>query len=108
MFNLEPSPTFIAPVALSVPGLQQPLDVSFTFKHLTKTALAKWVDRFVMDKSHEPLAEVIVGWDLKRNGEVVPYSASTLAELCESYTPARGEIGDAFMLELSRAKRKNS
>lgn len=108
MFNLDPNPTFTAPVPLSVPGLQQPLEVNFTFKHLTRTGVEKWFERYLEARSHEVLAEVIEGWDMKRNGAPVPYSVSALAELCESYTPARSEISDAFLIELTRAKRKNS
>lgn len=108
MFNLDPNPTFTAPVPLSVPGLQQPLEVNFTFKHLTRTALEKWLSRYVKKRSHEVLAEVVTDWEIKRNGEAVPYSVSALAELCEAYTPARGEISDKFLAELTEAKRKNS
>lgn len=107
MFNLNPSPTFKAPVPLSVPGLQQPLEVSFTFRHKTKTALDDWLKRFMETPGHEVLGEVIEGWDMRRNGEPVPFSLTALAELCESYTPARGEISDTYLIELTRAKRKN-
>lgn len=107
MFNLCPSPTFTAPVPLSVPGLREPLEVNFTFKHLPRTALEKWINRYVSAPGHEALAEVITGWDMRRDGQAVDYSVSALAELCEAYTPARGEISDAYILELTRAKRKN-
>lgn len=107
MFNLNPAPTFTAPVPLSVPGLREPLEVSFTFKHLSRTALEKWVNKYLAAPTHEVLAEVIAGWDMKKDGEAVPYSITALAELVEAYTPARGEISDAYILELTRAKRKN-
>jgi hypothetical protein len=107
MFNLNPSPTFTAPVPLSVPGVSQPLEVVFTFKHKTRTAMDKWVARYVSAPSVDVLGEVIAGWELKRDGESVPYSLSALSELAESYVPALGEISDTYILELTRAKRKN-
>jgi hypothetical protein len=45
---------------------------------------------------------------LRKDGEPVPYSFAALAELLEAYTPARLEISDGYLLELTRAKRKNS
>lgn len=107
MFNLTPNPTFKAEVPISVPGLREPLEVPFTFKHLTKTGLQKWMARYAANPGHEVLAEVIADWGVRRDGELVEYSASALAELCENYPPALAEIGDAFVIELGRAKRKN-
>jgi hypothetical protein len=107
MFNLNPSPTFKAPVPLSVPGQDKPLEVVFVFRHKTRTAMEKWLTRFVSGPSADVLGEVIEGWELKRDGEAVAYSHTALAELCESYTPSMGEISDAYILEITRAKRKN-
>jgi hypothetical protein len=107
MFNLNPAPTFQAAVGLSVPGVAQPLEVQFTFKHKTRTAVQKWAEAWVSKPSAETLSEVITGWDLRKDGEPVPYSFSALAELLEAYTPASVEISEAYLLELTRAKRKN-
>lgn len=107
MFNFNPSPTFMAPVPLSVPGVAKPLDVVFTFKHKTRTAIEKWAQDYLANPGAETLAEVIVGWDLKRDGEPVPFSFTALSELLEQYTPARVEMSDAYITEITRAKRKN-
>lgn len=107
MFNLNPSPTFKAKVPLSVPGMAQPLEVEFTFKHKTRTAVEKWATEYVANPGADTLGEVIADWSLKRDGEAVPYSHSALAELIEAYIPARAEISDAYLNELTRAKRKN-
>ncbi|MDP1686884.1 phage tail assembly chaperone [Hydrogenophaga sp.] len=107
MFNLNPSPTFKAPVPLSVPGVSQPLEVVFTFKHKTRTAIEKWAQDYLANPGAEVLDQVIAGWDLKRDGEPVPYSFSALSDLIEMYTPARSEISDAYITEITRAKRKN-
>lgn len=107
MFNLNPSPTFKAPVPLSVPGVAKPLEVVFTFKHKTRTAMEKWLAHYLSSPTVDVLDEVIADWDLKRDGVAVPYSFSALAELVESYTPSMGEISDAYIVELTRAKRKN-
>lgn len=107
MFNLNPSPTFKAAVSLSVPGQEQPLEVYFTFRHKTRSAVEQWAKTFLQNPGADALAEIIVGWDLRQDGEPVPYSHTALAELIENYTPARGEISDAYLIELTRAKRKN-
>lgn len=107
MFNLVPLPTFQAPVALSQPGLAEPLEVRFTFRHKTRTAIGKWAEAWMRNPSAELLHEAIVDWEIKKDGEPVPYSLTALSELVESYTPARGEIADAYILEITRAKRKN-
>jgi hypothetical protein len=108
MFNLTPAPTFKAAIGLSVPGVSQPLEVTFTFRHKTRTAVVKWTEAYVADPSAETLKEVIADWDLRKDGEPVPYSFAALAELLEAYTPVRLEISDGYLLELTRAKRKNS
>ena len=107
MFNLNPAPTFKALVPLSVPGVAQPLEVEFTFRHKTRTAVEAWAARYVDKPGAETLAEVIEGWALKQDGEAVPYTFTALSELIEAYTPARAEISDAYLIELTRAKRKN-
>ena len=53
MFNLTPAPTFRAPVPLSVPGSAQPLEVVFVFRHKTRSAMEKWLTRFVAGPSAE-------------------------------------------------------
>lgn len=108
MFNLNPAPTFKATVGLSVPGVSEPLDVAFTFRHKTRTAVVAWSEAYVKDPSAETLHQVIVDWDLRKDGEPVPYSFAALAELLEAYTPSRLEISDGYLIEVTRAKRKNS
>lgn len=107
MFNLNPAPTFKAKVPLSVPGVAQPLEVEFTFRHKTRTAVEKWAADYVDNPGADTLHQVIADWTVTQDGEPVPYSHSALAELLERYTPARSEISDAYLIELTRAKRKN-
>lgn len=107
MFNFNPVPTFVAPVPLSVPGLVKPLDVSFTFRHKTKDALKVWLDNANKKPDHELLDEVIASWDIKADGEAVPYTLSNLATLLANYSPSHGEIFQAYIRELTQAKQKN-
>lgn len=107
MFNINPAPTFRAGVPLSVPGVPRPLEVVFVFRHKTRTAVQKWAAAYLENPAAETLAEVIEGWELRKDGELVPYSFTALAELIETYTPARGEIADTYITELTRAKQKN-
>ena len=107
MFNLNPSPTFPAPVQLTVPGEPDAKSVDFTFRHKSKDALAKWWAGYIQSPNVATLAEIIEGWALRRDGEAVQYTVAALDELCQSYPAAMGEVADAYMLELIRSKRKN-
>lgn len=108
MFKLNPKPTFIAPVALSVPGMSEPLEVSFTFRHQNKTALAKWIGESNTQDGAETLHKVVAGWvGVQAENAEVPYSLTALTDLLENYPAAQGEIFRAYLKELTEAKRKN-
>lgn len=109
MFKLNPKPTFTAPVALSVPGMSEPLEVTFTFRHQNKTALAKWVAEAATEDSPDALHKVIASWSgiKSDDGADSPYSLTALSDLLENYSTAQGEIFRAYLKELTEAKRKN-
>ncbi len=107
MFNLNPAPTFKAAVQLTVPGQAEPEQVEFTFRHKSKDALAKWWAGYVQSPSVQALAEVIEGWNVRRDGEPIAFSAAALDELIQNYPASMGEVADGYMLELVRSKRKN-
>lgn len=109
MFKLNPKPTFTAPVALSVPGLSEPLEVLFTFRHKGKEALAKWVATASQKLDAEALSEVVCGWAgvKDEDGQDVPYTLTALSALLENYPASQGEVFRAYLRELTEAKRKN-
>lgn len=109
MFKLNPKPTFVAAVPLSVPGLSEPLEVLFTFKHKGKEALGKWVATATQKMDAEALSEVVCDWAgvKDEDGKDVPYTLTALSDLLENYSASQGEIFRAYLRELTEAKRKN-
>lgn len=109
MFKLNPNPTFVAAVPLSVPGMAEPLEVSFTFRHQNKAALSKWMTDAKGKSGSENLHKIIADWVgvFGEDGLQVPYSLTALTDLLENYSAAEGEIFRAYMQELTEAKRKN-
>ena len=110
MFKLNPNPTFTVAVPLTVPGLPEPLEVSITFRHQNKTALANWVRQTADEDGTQTLHKVVVGWVgvQAEDGAEVPYSLTALTNLLDNYPAAQGEIFRAYLKELTEAKRKNS
>ena len=107
MFDATPAPHFTEPVPLSVPGRPECEVVQITFVHKSKTALSKWWAAYLQAPSVPALAEVIAGWDVRRDGQPLPYSPAALDVLCEDYPAAMGELSDAYMHALVRSRRKN-
>ena len=109
MFKLQPAPTFDATVPLSVPGLAEPLGVTFTFRHKNKTQLATWLTAAAGKQDAALLHEVVTGWQGMQadNGDAEPYSLAALTTLLENYPTAHSEIFRAYLRELSESKRKN-
>lgn len=110
MFNIDPSPTFRAPVPLSVPGIDQPIEVVVVFKHQNRDALKAWVDKAGSVSDVQLLGEVIESWDnlQDQHGQPVPYSVTALSKLLTNYAPSRGEFYRAYVRELTEAKKKIS
>lgn len=109
MFQLDPSPTFDVQVPISVPGKAQPLDLSVSFRHKRKTAIAAWINTARGRTDVEILGEVIESWSGVHNakGEDVPYSVAALTTLLENYPAAKDDLFQVYLRELTEAKRKN-
>lgn len=109
MFNIDPAPTFTAPVPLSRPGLAVPIEVQFIFKHKNRVEMVAWVAKAEgRSDDVQILGDVIEGWSglLDAQGKEVPYSVTALSRLLTNYAPARGEIFRAYLSELTEAKKK--
>lgn len=108
MFKLNPNPTFLAAVALSVPGLSQPVEIQVTFKHKNKAALDAWM-KTTNKNDAEILSEIIESWSGIKDdkGDEVPYSMTALTDLLSNYPVAHTEFCRAYLRELTEAKRKN-
>lgn len=110
MFKLNPAPTFVAQVPLSVPGKAEPVPLSITFKHKGKEALYLWLESArEQSDDHATLSSVIDGWSglLDEAGGPVPYSADNLQRLLDNYPSAAAELFRSYTKELSESKRKN-
>lgn len=104
MFKITPSPTFWAPVGLSVPGEPAPVVVDFCFKHLQREVLQDFFDRCSNGlKAQDALAEVVVDW----RGMDKPFAQDALAELLRNYVPSGQEIFAAFRRESVDSRVKN-
>lgn len=128
MFKLNPAPTFVAQVPLSVPGQAEPVPLAITFKHKTRPAFAQWharahsmpdavptgaslseIARVVTEQDVDVLKEVIEDWSglVGSDGAPVPYTVANLRELLDNYPASAREIYAAYKAELTEAKRKN-
>lgn len=104
MFQVEPDPTFGAPVELSRPGLSKPIEVNVTFRYKDRDALTAWMAKRGTVDDVELLDEVIEKW----SGFDQPYSVTVLSTVLAKYTPARHEFFRSYLHELTDSKRKNS
>lgn len=109
MFKLNPAPTFVAPVPLSVPGLPEPVNVTVTYRYKNKAALSAWLNAMTGKDNVALLHEVIDGWAgiSDAAGADVPYSLTALTDLLANYSAAHNELFHAYLRELTEAKTKN-
>lgn len=106
MFNIDPTPTFVTPVALPVPG-GAPVLVNFRFRHMDNDAF--WAMLADSKAKKEPavefLARFVDGWE----GESInaPFSLEALGKLVKNYPKAAKVIFATFEAELIGALEKN-
>lgn len=74
---LVANPTFKAKVGVPVAG-GDPVEVEFTFKHRTKTALEEWVNARAIRSDVESVTDMACGWELAE--EFNPVNVGTLIE----------------------------
>lgn len=103
MFKLQPNPTFIAKVDLSIPGEEKPQTIDVEFRHMSRKEIKAHSERNASKTDVEALGEIIVGW----KGVDAEFSAETLGQLLDNYPLAAGELFAAFSRELFEARRKN-
>lgn len=108
MFRLTPNPTFTADVKVTVPGADAQAVLTLTFRHKGRKALKAWIEGAAERPDAEFLDEVIESWrGVETATGAVAYSRETLAELLDAYPAAGGEIFDAYLRALTRAREKN-
>ena len=102
MFQLEPSPTFTAPVAIPLPG-GETATIDFIFKHKKKAAFQQFVDSIKDQPELATCAEVVSGW-ANVNAE---YSIEALESMLDNYHGAALAILQSYIRELTGARVKN-
>lgn len=101
--KLEPNPTFDAPVSIPRPGLD-PVDVRFTFRHRTRSAVLAWIESIGKDQKADidQVMDVASGWELDD-----AFTREHVEALCENYGGASRAILETYLRELRGAREKN-
>jgi len=106
IFQIEPNPTFVVPVALPVPG-GAPVVVRFRFRHMDSDAFFEMLkaSREAGEATDVFLLRFVDGWE----GENInaPFSAEALTKLVKNYPRSGKAIFAAFEGELIGALEKN-
>lgn len=117
MLRLNPAPTFSSSVRLSMPGGQASAEVTVTWRHKGRAALAEWLAKpATLHQQGLPLsdvdylAEVIDSIDGLGDADGTPlaYSVDALRTLLDQYHPAAQELFDAYRPALEAAVEKNA
>lgn len=97
--SLKANPTFTASVSIPVAG-GEPALVEFTFKHRTRDQLQAWL----LEQKPDAVAilDMAVGWDLAE-----PLDLESATVLVQNYFGSASAVLDAYLEELTQAKRKN-
>lgn len=109
MLRLNPHPTFVATVPLTVPGSAEPVSIEITFRHKTRKQFAAWWET-VSDKTDvDNLTHLIDSWNGPADdaGEPVPFSRDALEKLADAYPVSALEILRAYQRELFESRIKN-
>lgn len=108
MFQLEPNPTFTAPVAIPLPG-GETATIDITFRHMGREALQRFLGRVKDVPDAEAAGEILVDWSgvAGANGEPLPITAENIAALVDNYHGAALAILQTYIRELTGQRVKN-
>jgi hypothetical protein len=105
MFRLDPAPTFLATVQISVPGADsRPLRVHF--KHQPSSVIKQFLSNQIGKTDAEALALMVdhVDESEKAPGQL---DADFLERLFEAYPAAKADMLNTFLRELTESRVKN-
>lgn len=104
MFNLNPSPTFVAPVEIAIPG-KPSAKLKIIFKHKTKAEAAAFFTEAARSEEKESvqLLGIVAGWEDVDS----PFSVEALELLLQNYHNAAQAIFQSYMDELTQARKGN-
>lgn len=99
--TLAVEPTFVAPVAIPVPG-DKPVPVKFTFKWRNADELEAWAKDNAKKTDAELVLSMCSGWELDDE-----WTAENIEALCKKYQQAGAALVQAYAAELRGARAKN-
>ena len=97
--SLKANPTFTASVSIPVAG-GEPALVEFTFRHRTRDELQAWLKSEKTDAV--AITDMAIGWDLAE-----PLNLESAEVLVQNYFGSARAVLDAYLEELTAARRKN-
>lgn len=103
MFQVTPNPTFWAPVALSIPGKAEPVEVQMQFKHMPPEEFGQFLSDIKDKPELDCIKLILLDWK-EVDG---PFNEVNLKTLLANYHRASREIFAAWRTELAESKRKN-
>lgn len=99
--TLVANPTFKAKVGIPVAG-GDPVEVEFTFKHRTKSALDEFIKSRAEKSDVDSFFDMVEGWDLTDT-----FNRESVELLLENYIGTALTTYRAYIDELVQAKLKN-
>jgi len=99
--KLVAEPRFKARVPIPVAG-GPPVEVEFTFRHRTKTALDEWIKSRADKSDAESFLEMVEGWELEDQ-----FGKESVELLLENYVGAALATYRVYVDQLVQAKLKN-
>lgn len=102
--------TFPATVMLTVPGVDQPQQVTIHFRHKGRKDLATWINSGNGRPDAEFLGEVVAGWGeefVDEHDQPAPFTPEAFAALLDSHHPAAHEIYQAYLRAIGESRVKN-
>lgn len=99
--KLVAAPTFKAKVPIPVAGGPS-VEVEFTFKHRTKSALDEWLKSRTEKADADSFLEMVAGWELEDE-----FSKANVELLLENYVGAAVATVQTYLAELVKARVKN-
>lgn len=108
MFQLEPNPTFTAPVSIPLPG-GETATVDFTFAHMGRKALQLFLDQVKEKPDAETVRQIVTGWAgvAGKDGEQLRCTAENIAAMLDNYHGAALAILQTYIRELTGQRVKN-
>ena len=108
MFQLEPNPTFTAPVAIPLPG-GETATIDFTFAHMGRKSLQEFLAAVKDLPDGEAVRKIVTGWSgvAGADGEPLPITDENIMALLDNYHGAALAILQVYIRELTGQRVKN-